>query len=178
MFRRQYRPQWFEPKRLDIECGVHNPRRMHQAEVELPSADRLKPLVAADFFQQYFNVRVRTPKASGGDWDHAKGGNGHKAEPNASDLASTRTLGGVHSVGSVVQDDANAFQKSTTGRGERDRPFRTYEELDANLALKPANFLTEVGLRNAQPHRRSREVELLGDRDKEFQMSIFHRCLI
>jgi hypothetical protein len=33
-------------------------------------------------------------------------------------------------------------------------------------------------LRNAQPHRRSREVELLGDRDKQFQTSIFHRCVI
>jgi hypothetical protein len=31
---------------------------------------------------------------------------------------------------------------------------------------------------NAQPRRRSREVQLLGDRDKEFQMSIFHRPLI
>jgi hypothetical protein len=93
-------------------------------------------------------------------------------------LASTRTPGGVHSVGSVVQDDANALQKSTAGRGERDRSFRTYEEVDANLALKPTNFLTEMRLCNAQPHRRSREVELLGDRDKKIQMSEFHRCLI
>lgn len=174
MFRRQYRHQRLEPKRLDIECGVHSPRRMQQAEVELPSADRLKPLVAAEVFQQYFNVRIRTPKAGNGVWDYGNGGNPRKAEPDASGLASTRTLGGVHSVGSVVQHDTNALQKSMAGRGERDRSFRTYEELDANLALKPANFLTEIGLRNAQPHRRSREVEFLGDRDKKFQTSIFH----
>src|SRR5712671_2563015 len=100
MFRRQYRHQRFEPNRLDIECGVHRPRRMQQAEVELPSADRLKPLVAVDFLQQYFNVRIRTPKAGSGVWDHGNGGHGHKAEPDASDLASTCTLGGVHSAGS------------------------------------------------------------------------------
>jgi hypothetical protein len=64
------------------------------------------------------------------------------------------------------------------GRGERDRSFGTNEERDANLALKPNNFLTEMGLCNAQPHRRSREMELLGDRDKKFQMSIFHHGLI
>jgi Tripartite tricarboxylate transporter family receptor len=88
------------------------------------------------------------------------------------------TSSGVHSVGSAVQDDANALQKSTTSRGERDRSFSTNEELDANLALKSTNFLTEMGLCNAQPYRRSREVELLGDRDKKIQMSKFHRCLI
>jgi hypothetical protein len=131
-----------------------------------------------DVFQQYFDVRVRAAKAGGGVWDYANGGNSHKAEPNASGLALTRTLGSVHSVSSVVQDDANALQKSTAGRGKRDRSFRTDEELNANVALKPTNFLTEMRLCNAQPHRRSREVELLGDRDKEFQMSIFHGCLI
>jgi hypothetical protein len=35
-----------------------------------------------------------------------------------------------------------------------------------------------MGLRNVQPRRRSREVELLGDSDKKFQTSIFHRSLI
>jgi hypothetical protein len=175
MTQRQYRHQRFEPNRLDIECGVHSPRRMQQAEVELSRADRLKPLIALDVFQQYLHVRIRTPKAGSGVWDHVNGGHGHKAEPNASGLASTCTLGGIHCTGSVVQHGANALQKSTAGRGERDRSFRTYEELDANLALKPTNFLTEMGLRNAQPRRRSREVEFLGDRDKKFQTSIFHR---
>jgi hypothetical protein len=151
---------------------------MQQAEVELPGADCLNPLVAADVFQQYFNVRIRTPKAGDGVWDHANGGNPRKAKPDASDLPSTRTLGRTHCVGGVVQDDPNPLQKNMASWGERDRSFRTYEELDANLALKPANFLTEVGLRNAQPGRCSREVELLGDRDKKFQTSIFHRSLI
>src|SRR6266550_6361153 len=151
---------------------------MQQAEVKLPGADSLKPLVAVDVFEQYFNVRIRTAKTGGGVWDHPTGGHGHKAEPDASDLASTCTLGGVHGAGSVVEDDANVLEKSTASRGERDRSFRTCEELDANLALKSTNFLTEMGLCNAQPCRRSREVELLGDRDKEFQMSIFHCRLI
>jgi hypothetical protein len=35
-----------------------------------------------------------------------------------------------------------------------------------------------MGLCNAQPYRRSREVELLGNRDKIFQSSIFHRRVI
>src|SRR5271155_1766833 len=117
MFRGQYRHQRFEPSRLDIECGVHSPRRMQQAEVELPSADRLKSFVAVDVFQQYFNVRIRTSKTGGGVWDHANGGHGHKTEPDASDLASACTLGGVHSAGSVVEDDANALQKNTARRG-------------------------------------------------------------
>jgi len=93
-------------------------------------------------------------------------------------LASTCTLGGVHSAFSVVQDDANALQKSTACRGECNRSFRTYEELDTNFVLNPANFLTQIGLRNTQPRRRSCEVELLGDRDKQFQASIFHGCFI
>src|SRR5262249_38082542 len=97
---------------------------------------------------------------------------------NTSGLASARTPSGVHGVGSVVQDDANALQKSPACRGECNRSFRTNKELDANLALKPTNFLTQMGLCNAQPRRTSSEVELLGDRDKEFQMAIFHRCLI
>src|SRR5262249_61369298 len=102
---------------------------MHQAEIELLGTDRLKRRIAADFFQQYFNVGIGTAKAGDGVWDHAKGGNGHKAEPDASDLASACTPGSVHSVGSVVQDDANALQKSTAGRGERDRSFCTNEAL-------------------------------------------------
>src|SRR5258707_6632025 len=102
MFRRQYRHQLFEPKRLDIEYGVHNPRRMQQAEVEMPGADRLKPLVAADVFQQYFNVRIGTPKADDGVWDHANGGNPRNDDPYASDLTSTRTPRRAHSVGSGV----------------------------------------------------------------------------
>src|SRR5262249_10516393 len=106
MFRRQYRHQRFEPKRLNIDCRVHNPRRMQQAEVELPSANRLKPPVAMNVFQEYFNVRIRSAKSGGSVWDHAHTGDGHEAEPNTSDLALTRTLGGAHSVGSVVQDDA------------------------------------------------------------------------
>src|SRR5262249_44782315 len=146
MFRRQYGHQRFEPNRLDIECGVHDPRRMQQAEVELPRADRLKPLVALDVLQQYFNVRISTAKTGGGVRDHGNGGHGHKANPDASGLASTCTPGGMHGVGSVVEDDANALQKSTAGRSERHRSFGAYEELDANLALKPTNFPTEVGL--------------------------------
>ncbi|HLQ89321.1 MAG TPA: hypothetical protein VK148_04720 [Xanthobacteraceae bacterium] len=151
---------------------------MQQAEVELPGADRLKPLIAVDVIQQYFNVRIRTSKTGDGVWDHADGGHAHKTKTDASGLASTRTPGGVHSAGSIVQDNANALQKSTAGRGEGDQSFRTYKELDANLALKPTNFLTEMGLCNAEPHRRSSEVELLGDRDEESQMSMFHRSLI
>jgi len=151
---------------------------MQQAEVELPRADRLKPLIAADFIQQYFHVRIGTAKARNCVWDHANSGRHDMAKSDASDLASTSTPSSAHSVGSVVQDDANALQKSVAGRGECYRSFRTYEELDANLALKPANFLTEIGLRNPQPHRRSREMELLGDCDKQFQPSIFHRCVI
>src|SRR5262245_1912527 len=174
MLRRQHRHQRFEPKRLDIEGGVHRPRRMQQAEIELPGADRLKPLVAMDVFQHYFNVGIRAPKAGGGVWDHSNGGNPHKAEPDASGFASTRTLGSAYSVGSVVQNDADALQKRAAGRSECDRSFRTNKELDANLALKLTNFLTEIGLRNAQPHRRSREVEFFGDRNKKFQTSIFH----
>ena len=144
----------------------------------MPGADSLKSLVALDVFQPYLHVRVRTSKAGRGVWDHADGRDGHEAEPDTSSFASTRTPGGVHGVGSVVQDDANALQKSMAGRGERDRSFGANEELDANLALKPKNFLTEMGLCNAQPNRRSREMEFLGDRDKKFQMSIFHYCLI
>jgi hypothetical protein len=150
---------------------------MQQAEVELSSADRLKPLIAAEVFQQYFNVRIGTPKAGDGFWDHANGGNPRKADTDASDLASTCTLCGAYSIGSVVQDDTNVLQKSMAGRGERDRSLRTYEELDANFALKPADLLAKIGLRNAQPHRRPREVEFLGDRDKKFQTSIFHAVL-
>src|SRR5712671_5667681 len=112
MTQRQYRHQRFEPNRLDIECGVHSPRRMQQAEVELSRADRLKPLIALDVFQQYLHVRIRTPKAGSGVWDHVNGGHGHKAEPNASGLASTCTLGGIHCTGSVVQHGANALQKA------------------------------------------------------------------
>src|SRR5262245_22324168 len=119
MFRRQYRHQRFEPKRLGIECGVHSPWRMQQAEVELPGADRLKPLVAVDVFQQYFDVRKGTPEAGDGVWNHANGGNPRKADPDASDLASTRTLGSAHGIGCVVQEDTNVLQKSTAGRGER-----------------------------------------------------------
>src|SRR6266436_9853989 len=117
MTRRQYRHQRFAPNRLDVEYGVHAPRRMQQAEVELPGADRLKPLVALDVFQQYLHFRIRTPKAGSGIWDHANGGHGHKAEPDASGLASTCTLGGVHGAGTLIQDDASALQKSTAGRG-------------------------------------------------------------
>src|SRR5712672_53290 len=98
---------------------------MKQAEVELPRANRLNPLLALDVFQQYFNVRIRSPKAGDGVWDHANGGHGHKAEPDASNLASSCTPGGVHSVGGVVQDDSNALQKFMAGRGEHDRSFRT-----------------------------------------------------
>jgi hypothetical protein len=76
--------------------------------------------------------------------------------------------------------------KTMRTRSKKTRPagvsatdlFVRTKELDANLALKPTDFVTEMGLCNAQPHRRSREVELLGDRDKKFQMSMFHRCLI
>src|SRR5262245_47775091 len=145
---------------------------MHQAEIELLGADRLKRRVAADFFQQYFNVGIGTAKPGDGVWDHPKGGNGHKAEPDASDLASACTPGGVHSVACVVQDDTHVLQEFLAGRGEHHRSFRANEELDANLALKPANFLTEIGLCNAQPNRRTREVKLLRDRDKIFQTSI------
>jgi hypothetical protein len=178
MFRRQHRRERFGPNRLDSECGVHIPRRMQQAEVELTRADRLKPLVALDVFQPNLHVRTCTPKAGSSVGDHADRGHGHKAKPDASGLALTRTPGGMHSVGSVVQDDTNALQESTAGRGERDRSLGTYEELDADLALKPTNFLTEMGLCNAQPQRRSSEMELLGDRDKKSQMSIFHYALI
>ena len=52
------------------------------------------------------NCPVHSPVRSEIIRDHAKGGNGHKAEPDASDLASACTPRGVHSVGSVVQVDA------------------------------------------------------------------------
>src|SRR5262245_21719766 len=130
MLRRQYRHQMFEPNRLDIDRGVHSPRRMQEAEVELRGADRLNPLVAVDVFQEYFNVRIGTAKAVDGVWDHANGGDPRKPEPDASDLASTCTLCSADSVVSVVQDDTNVLQKNTAGRGERDRSFRTYEKLD------------------------------------------------
>ena len=71
MFRRQYRYQRFEPNGLDIECEVHSPWRMQQAEVQLPNANRLKPLFAVDVFEKYLNVRIRTPKAGDGVWDHS-----------------------------------------------------------------------------------------------------------
>src|SRR5262245_38939531 len=100
-----------------------------------PARIRLQPLIAVDVLQQDLHVRIRTPKAGRGVWDHVNGGYGHKAEPNASGLASTCTLGGIHCTGSVVQHGANALQKNTAGPGERDRSFRTNEELDANLAL-------------------------------------------
>ena len=62
------------------------------------------------------------------------------------------------------------------------RPVREYEDNleldDASPRARFRQFYLRVGLCNAQPHRRSSEVELLGDRDKEFQMAIFHRCLI
>jgi hypothetical protein len=70
------------------------------------------------------------------------------------------------------------LQKSSAGRGERDRSLRPCEKLDTDLALEPTNFLTEVGLRNTQPRRCASKVKLLGDRDKEFQLSVFHRGLI
>src|SRR5262245_66387686 len=151
---------------------------MQQAEVELSGADRLNPLVAVDILQQYFNVRIGDAKAGDSVWDHANGGNPRKPEPDASDLASTCTLCSADSVGSVVQNDTNVLQKDPAGRCKRDQSFRTCEELDANVALKPTNFLTEIGLRNAQPRRRSREVEFLGDCDKKFQTSIFHGLVI
>jgi hypothetical protein len=106
------------------------------------------------------------------------GGSAHKAQPEASDFAPTRALGGTNSVGSRVQDSPNVLQKSMAGRCERDRSLRANEKLDPDLTLEPTNFLAEVWLRDTQPCRRARKVKLLGDRDKEFQPSVFHRRLI
>jgi hypothetical protein len=106
------------------------------------------------------------------------GGCTHKTQPKASDLAPTRALGGTNSVGSRVQDRPNLLQKSMASRGERDRSLRANEKLDTYLTLEPTNFLAEVWLRDTQPCRCASKVKLLGDRDKEFQPSVFHRHII
>src|SRR5262245_40137276 len=104
------------------------------------------------------------------------GGGAHKAQPQASDLAPTRALGSTNSVGSRVQSSPNLLQKGMASRSKRDRSLRSNEKLDTDLA--PTNFLAKVWLRDAQPCRRASKVKLLGDRDKEFQPSVFHPLLI
>src|SRR5262249_53142625 len=103
---------------------------------------RFKPFVAVKFVQQYLYVRISTPKADHGIRYHAKRGHAHKAQPDASNLAPTRTLGSMDSVGSTVQQGANVLQKRMAGRGERDRSLCPFEKFDADLALKSADFLT------------------------------------
>ena len=48
------------------------------------------------------------------------------------------------------------------------------KQFDPDFALEPPNLMTEVWLRYPKPGGGSSEVEFLGDRDKELQMSIFH----
>jgi hypothetical protein len=106
------------------------------------------------------------------------GGSAHKAEPKASNLAPTGALGGMNRVGGSVQDSPNVLQESMASRGEHDRSLRASEKLDTDLALEPTNFLAEVWLRDTQPCRSASKVKLLGDRDKKFEPSVFHRRLI
>jgi len=174
----QHHDQGFEPNLLDLKRGVDAPRREQEAEVELPSAKRFKPFIAVEFTQQQLHVGICTSKTGNRLGDHGMGGCAHKAQPKASDLTPTRALSGMNSVSSRVQDSPNVLQKSMASWGECNRSLCANEKLDTDLALEPANFLTEVGLCNAQPRRSASEVKLLGDRHKELESSVFQHRLI
>jgi len=178
MFCRQDRYQRFKPNRLDVDGTVHGPRGMQKAEVELPRADCFKSFIAVKIIEQHLYVRIGTPKTVGGNGNDAKGGGANKTQPDASDLASARAPRGMRSIGSAFKDSANTLQKCQAGRSERNRSLCPYEKLDTDFAFEPTNFLAQVGLCNMEPRRCAREMKLLGDRDKEFQLSMFHGSLI
>jgi hypothetical protein len=70
-----------------------------------------------------------------------------------------------------AQQRARLVQQADPVAGQGDAPRRAAQQRDAVLGLEPLDGRAERGLRDAHPARRSREVQLLGDRDEIAQAS-------
>jgi hypothetical protein len=61
------------------------------------------------------------------------------------------------------------IQQRAAGGGESDRPWMPIEELESKLAFEPGDLLAQRGLRDVEPFRRPREVQLVREREERRQ---------
>src|ERR1700750_3250096 len=64
---------------------------------------------------------------------------------------------------------SDPIQQGASGGGEGDGPWWPIEELESKLAFEPGDLLAQRGLRDVQPFRRPREVQLVRKREKRRQ---------
>ena len=64
---------------------------------------------------------------------------------------------------------SDAIQQGASGDGEGDGPWRPIEKLESKLAFEPGDLLAQRGLRDVEPFRRPREVQLVREREERRQ---------
>jgi hypothetical protein len=79
-----------------------------------------------------------------------------------------RLVGGGQQVGGVGEQRG-------AGPGQLDPSRAAHEQRPADLALERADLGAQRRLGQAQPRGRSREMELLGDRDEVAELTEVHR---
>jgi hypothetical protein len=128
--------------------------------------------------QHNLDFRVRMTKSRNGVWHDRVGSDAPAANNQAADFSSIGALSGACSICGCVQYAANALKEGSARCRQLHLAIVSRKQFDPDFALEPPNLMTEVWLRYPKPGGGSSEVELLGDRDKELQMSIFHAPMI
>src|SRR5690606_3038399 len=75
----------------------------------------------------------------------------------------------------LAQDAARLAEECAACGRQRHLPAVAGEQGHLQLALQPADLTAQMRLGYAEPYRRAREAQLLGDRDEKTQKAILHQ---
>jgi hypothetical protein len=86
-------------------------------------------------------------------------------------------LGHHHSLPDAGENETGPFCEDTTSLCQHHTARGSVHESDADLLLQRPNLLRERRLRDADPFRRARKTQLLGNCEEIAQMSEFHNYI-
>ena len=153
-------------------------RPQHEGEIHLATANALEILFGASRVRIDLNTRI-PPLVLAHHVFRQTAGHGSKM---AQSQVARRPFGqGASNLGRVVGGLYDRFrlgQKSLALYCDFDAPAVALQELEPELALKPANLLAQCWLRDEQALRSSGEVELLRDHDKIVKIAQLHAPML